>query len=641
MANETNTTTEILKFQIEQGDAIAQQEKLKSLLISLKAEASDLQKAYKAGSISLQEFADGSVRVENTQKLLVNQYSQVQRSVTGLKNPIKELTEQNKKLTDQFSQLGEKLEVGGTSLTGLIGKMTAFATPAGAALALVGGLVEAYKDSAVGAEDLARAQSTLTATFEVLSNEIGNESGGGFAEKAASFFSNIIIDLKAATNNSKALGDQEKALDKDRVAAADHFIEKLREIQVERVKAQTQAAIEETQARSLREIRDDSSKSLQERLEAANTIQDKFNKSLEINAEITREQILALLREGEATGIVVNGTSRLFQQTHELNDANIKSRALKIEILTLQKEIVEEESAAQRQIVRANLAQSKLVEEVQKEQDLRSKEQSNLKYKPAPDQTFGGPLEGVSNPDEASQLASESSTKSILDQEAEDLRDHNLVVKEIFGEKADLYIQDASQYTHNVKTKQQLDEEAAKLDRKMLNAKVAIAEAAGKFFEDAFGDNQATQVANAIVNTYAGAAMAIGTYPAPYGEILAALVIADGLVDVAKIAGVKYASGGYTGPGGKYQPAGIVHAGEVVWSQQDVAMAGGPSRANSMRPTSGYSDGGIVASMDTAKFDQQIMMNDIFKQIPAPVLGYKEFVEFQTRVKYKEQLTQA
>jgi len=52
--------------------------------------------------------------------------------------------------------------------------------------------------------------------------------------------------------------------------------------------------------------------------------------------------------------------------------------------------------------------------------------------------------------------------------------------------------------------------------------------------------------------------------------------------------------GGYTGHGGKYEPAGIVHRGEVVWSQADVKAVGGPKRANAMRPTAGYASGGIV-----------------------------------------------
>lgn len=57
-----------------------------------------------------------------------------------------------------------------------------------------------------------------------------------------------------------------------------------------------------------------------------------------------------------------------------------------------------------------------------------------------------------------------------------------------------------------------------------------------------------------------------------------------------------WASGGYTGQGSKYQPAGIVHRGEVVWNQRDVAAVGGPKAANAMRPTAGYATGGIVGA---------------------------------------------
>jgi hypothetical protein len=61
---------------------------------------------------------------------------------------------------------------------------------------------------------------------------------------------------------------------------------------------------------------------------------------------------------------------------------------------------------------------------------------------------------------------------------------------------------------------------------------------------------------------------------------------------------VGYAEGGYTGPGGKYTPAGVVHAGEVVWSQEDVAAWGGPKRVDAMRQQRGYADGGIVIDID-------------------------------------------
>lgn len=56
-----------------------------------------------------------------------------------------------------------------------------------------------------------------------------------------------------------------------------------------------------------------------------------------------------------------------------------------------------------------------------------------------------------------------------------------------------------------------------------------------------------------------------------------------------------FSDGGYTGPGGVYEPAGVVHKGEVVWSQRDVARAGGVGAVEAMRRgLRGYADGGAV-----------------------------------------------
>ena len=66
-------------------------------------------------------------------------------------------------------------------------------------------------------------------------------------------------------------------------------------------------------------------------------------------------------------------------------------------------------------------------------------------------------------------------------------------------------------------------------------------------------------------------------------------------IDPIKIPG--FDTGGYTGPGGRLQPAGVVHAGEVVWSQDDVAAWGGPLAVDRMRRerrVPGFAGGGIV-----------------------------------------------
>lgn len=59
-----------------------------------------------------------------------------------------------------------------------------------------------------------------------------------------------------------------------------------------------------------------------------------------------------------------------------------------------------------------------------------------------------------------------------------------------------------------------------------------------------------------------------------------------------------FADGGYTGNGLKHTPAGIVHKGEVVWSQEDIKRWGGVSVVESMRTSSpsGYANGGYVSN---------------------------------------------
>lgn len=58
--------------------------------------------------------------------------------------------------------------------------------------------------------------------------------------------------------------------------------------------------------------------------------------------------------------------------------------------------------------------------------------------------------------------------------------------------------------------------------------------------------------------------------------------------------------GGYTGNGGKHEPAGVVHKGEYVFDQQAVRAAGGPAALEAMRKQlKGYAAGGYVGSVPT------------------------------------------
>lgn len=66
-----------------------------------------------------------------------------------------------------------------------------------------------------------------------------------------------------------------------------------------------------------------------------------------------------------------------------------------------------------------------------------------------------------------------------------------------------------------------------------------------------------------------------------------------------------YVSGGYTGDGGKFDPAGIVHKGEGVVPQWGIAAMGGPAAfmgfLGTLRSGRGYADGGVAGIAAAAR----------------------------------------
>ncbi|WP_312601061.1 phage tail length tape measure family protein [Pseudomonas luteola] len=106
-----------------------------------------------------------------------------------------------------------------------------------------------------------------------------------------------------------------------------------------------------------------------------------------------------------------------------------------------------------------------------------------------------------------------------------------------------------------------------------------------------------------------GAATAAATAAAPFA---AAAIAASSLATAAGSAG--FSEGGYTGPGGKYDPAGIVHKGEVVWSQADIARAGGVATVESLRkgyaPQNGSGLAGISSSGNTSQGGVVVNLNE-------------------------------
>lgn len=114
---------------------------------------------------------------------------------------------------------------------------------------------------------------------------------------------------------------------------------------------------------------------------------------------------------------------------------------------------------------------------------------------------------------------------------------------------------------------------------------------------------QAMAIASAMVSTHLAAAQVMADPSAltlaqktTYATMITGLGYANvGLIAAQTIAG--FSDGGYTGNGLKHTPAGIVHKGEVVWSQDDIKRWGGVSVVENMRTSSpsGYANGGYVS----------------------------------------------
>lgn len=96
-------------------------------------------------------------------------------------------------------------------------------------------------------------------------------------------------------------------------------------------------------------------------------------------------------------------------------------------------------------------------------------------------------------------------------------------------------------------------------------------------YKIAFAASKAFAIADSMVKIQQ--AIASGAVSAPYpANIIAMASIAAQTASIVSniqaVSGVGFASGGYTGPGGKYQPAGIVHKGEYVFDQASTNRIG-------------------------------------------------------------------
>lgn len=157
-------------------------------------------------------------------------------------------------------------------------------------------------------------------------------------------------------------------------------------------------------------------------------------------------------------------------------------------------------------------------------------------------------------------------------------------------------------------------------------------------------EHQVLASAAALINTYlaATAALASGSEINPvFGILSAAAAIVNGLNSVAHINGVEFAEGGWTGPGPKNKPAGIVHADEYVTPKRVTHMSEAQPHLAALERMRirGYQDGGLVTDSLSAPVQQQLAIANVIKNMPPAEVSVVEIAKVDRRVKVKEKIS--
>lgn len=643
------TETILLDVQIDQSDAQKQLVQTEKNLLNLKKQQAELTKEYKAGKISQDDYVEANLRLqkaitkENDQKrtltklidtesnsrnalknqvsILTKEYDNLNRSTAAgaarAQQLEKELKDLNAEITkssksaglfkdqignypQQFQNIGagvakatDEIQPFGVSVSGATSQMAKFANPAGLVLGLLTGLATAYANSATGARDLEFASNQLSSATSILSERFAKLVTSADTPEGEGFFSSLVSGALAYLDVSLAVEARIQAQAQAQI----------KNLEISRAFAQAAAKDDERRAEQARRIRDDENASLEERLQKSKEIDQVLSQSSQRSVIVIQAQIKAIK---EAT------------TNYEKNrEAQLQVAQLNAEIADKQEEI----TGKLTENVTARRAILKLIEEERKLTASDDRAQRRA--------LDTAPTFREFNPD------------FLADIGQQEINANEAINARLLKSNEDFYKRDVAAKKKAADLKEQIE-------MSQLAASSTIAGAAASLFDQQSDEYKAFASAQTIISTYAAATKAYEAAFVPptiaspaLGAAYAAAAIAQGLANLAAINGVQFAEGGFTGPGSKYQPAGLVHAGEVVWSQKDVAAVGGPMIADSMRPTAkrSFADGGFVSEQMISPYQMAMITANAIKNMPPPVVGVREFNKVAERVSIKENIS--
>lgn len=629
--------TMIYDFQIEQGDALDELEKTKKAILGLKEEQANLTKAYKAGNISLDEYSQGLVRVDNNLKVLNKEYSETQKKVTGVTSSFDKLNESNKNIADSL----KRLDFGGVASG--IGSATKaaigfIATPLGAIIAAVGaavGALTAYFRGSQEGQDrfnkLANIGSAILGKFGDIIQAVGKFIFDT-AEKFAVFANKVLSFIPGFERFSKAVSD---FLNLDNAEALSVMEKQRRELELQLITKRDQLKADIEAAK----LRGESTRDAKERAAAFKEVEDK------VKELFAQEKQLATLERDIAVerGKLANNT---FEDNQKIEEAKARLAQLNREESAMLKENATKQLAL-------NDARQKEIDLIKQKQSLAENEriQAQLDAQLAEEEAIRKSDEELARKAQA-QLDAE---EKMMLQQAVELSETESQERVTANFDAATKKRMASAL-ERYKLEQQLikqgltqEEAAARIHQMIEQQKLAVTSDALGQASQLFKQNtvayKVTATAKAVIDTYSAANLALSSYPPPLGAIFAALNIALGLINVAKITGISAAGGakfmtkGPTlllvgdNPGGKERVEVTPVSGRGTtrtWGNgAGIAMAGG-----------GTVEGSILAAASTAPINSQFDLQNQLQNQPPVFVSWTEMTEFGRSVGFKEAMTQ-
>jgi predicted nucleic acid-binding Zn-ribbon protein len=638
MADEQKTV--ILNLQVDQSKAVKDLEKTEAALLDLKEEQRELNKEYRAGTISQQQYVrenlklQTAIKKENDQKNTLNKLittesnsrnalklrvSQLTKEYDNLNTETaegikrsdqlqKELSELNAQITkssksaglfkDQignypqaFGEAAKGINIAGTSVGDLGTKISSFINPATAAVGIITALGSAYARSTIGAKDLEFAQNRLAAAATLTTNAFASFISS--AEDGQGLFSSLLDGI------------------------LDRFLPAIS--QISETVALLQEELEDIGREEL-EIRANISDRLEENQELLTLIADE-NETLNNKLNATNA-IIANLTNNQAE--LVSVKEKELKATETLLAFDQQNEDLQTRVLEIKRELAKAQADTEKRIQATIRTQQDLNRQIAEEARLRGLVQRQGGRSGAEEQatlqgganapTGSGITEGVDFQVDATEQAAQAQA-NIIDAANKAKFDSTVKYNELRVE-----------------------------NEKATNAALAnIAGNAAELFDESTGAYQILASAQTLISTYTAAqrafeAMAgIPVIGPGLGAAAAALAVAQGLQRVAAINGVGFAEGGYTGDGGKYDVAGVVHKGEYVAPKSVVSSPAAKPHLRALeRMRGGYADGGFVANTNTFEANQTMAMMNMVRMLPAPVVSVVEINRESRRVAVKE-----